>query len=245
MSAAYAELKEEVWRANLDIKGLAERTWGNASVADARAGVMAIKPSGVPYDRLAPNDMVVLSLETGKVVEGALRPSSDTPTHRALYRAWPRLGAVVHTHSRYAVAWAQAEQAIPCFGTTHADHFRGSIPVTRRMREDEIAEAYERNTGLVIVERFEEEGGIDPLEIPAVLVACHGPFVWGRHAAEAVENALVLETVACMAWRTRLLRPETAAIDDALRDKHFLRKHGPAAYYGQTQKDEPHGDRGV
>lgn len=235
MSATYAELKEAAWRANLDIKELAERTWGNASVADARSGVMAIKPSGVPYDRLAPDDMVVLSLKTGKVVEGALRPSSDTPTHRALYQAWPRLGAITHTHSRYAVAWAQAERPIPCFGTTHADHFRGSIPVTRRMRKDEIAQAYERNTGLVIVERF-EEGGIDPLEIPAALVACHGPFAWGAHAAEAVENALALETVACMAWRTRALRPEAVAIDDALRDKHFLRKHGPAAYYGQPRK---------
>ena len=235
MSASYAELKEAALRANLAIAGLAESTWGNASVADARAGVMAIKPSGVPYDRLAADDMAVLSLETGRMVEGALRPSSDTPTHRALYRAWPRLGAIVHTHSPYAVAWAQAEQPIPCFGTTHADYFRGSIPVTRRMREDEIAEAYERNTGLVIVERF-EEGGIDPMETPAALAACHGPFAWGADADRAVENAFALETAACMAWRTRLLRPDARAIDDALRDKHFLRKHGPSAYYGQPKK---------
>ena len=235
MTTAYADLKEQAWRANLDIEGLVERTWGNASAADARAGVMAIKPSGVPYDRLAADDMVVLSLETGEVVEGRLRPSSDTPTHLALYRAWPNVGAIVHTHSRYAVGWAQAEQPIDCFGTTHADHFRGSIPVTRRMREDEIVKEYERNTGVVIVECF-EQGGIDPAEIPAVLVACHGPFAWGRNAAEAVENAIVLETVACMAWRTRLLHPEAGPIDDALRDKHFLRKHGAGAYYGQSRK---------
>ena len=235
MTTAYADLKEQAWRANLDIEGLVERTWGNASAADARAGVMAIKPSGVPYDRLAADDMVVLSLETGEVVEGQLRPSSDTPTHLALYRAWPNVGAIVHTHSRYAVSWAQAEQPIDCFGTTHADHFRGSIPVTRRMREDEIVKEYERNTGVVIVECF-EQGGIDPAEIPAVLVACHGPFAWGRNAAEAVENAIVLETVACMAWRTRLLHPKVAPIDDALRDKHFLRKHGAGAYYGQSRK---------
>ena len=235
MTTTYVDLKEQAWRANLDIEGLVERTWGNASAADARAGVMAIKPSGVPYDRLAADDMVVLSLETGEVVEGRLRPSSDTPTHLALYRAWPNVGAIVHTHSRYAVGWAQAEQPIDCFGTTHADHFRGSIPVTRRMREDEIVKEYERNTGVVIVECF-EQGGIDPAEIPAVLVACHGPFAWGRNAAEAVENAIVLETVACMAWRTRLLHPEAGPIDDALRDKHFLRKHGAGAYYGQSRK---------
>ncbi|MXW65310.1 MAG: L-ribulose-5-phosphate 4-epimerase AraD [Bacteroidetes bacterium SB0662_bin_6] len=236
MSTAYAELKEQAWRANLDIERLVERTWGNASAADAQAGVMAIKPSGVPYDRLAVDDMVVLSLETGEVVEGRFHPSSDAPTHLALYRAWPDVGAIVHTHSPYAVSWAQAELPIDCLGTTHADHFRGSIPVTRRMREDEIAEEYERNTGLVIVECF-EQGGIDPVEMPAVLVACHGPFAWGGNAAEAVENAIVLETVACMAWRTRLLRPEAGPIDDALRDKHFLRKHGPEAYYGQARKE--------
>lgn len=235
MSAAYTELKEQAWRANLDIAGLVERTWGNASAADIPAGVMAIKPSGVPYDRLAADDMVVLSLETGEVAEGELRPSSDAPTHLELYRAWPNAGGIVHTHSPYAVSWAQAELPIDCLGTTHADHFRGSIPVTRRMRKKEIAEEYERNTGLVIVERF-EEGGIDPMEIPAVLAACHGPFVWGGTAAEAVENAIVLETVACMAWRTRLLRPEAGLIDDALRDKHFLRKHGAGAYYGQSRK---------
>ena len=198
MSGMYADLKEEAWRANLDIKGLAERTWGNASVADVRAGVMAIKPSGVPYDRLAADDMVVLSLETGQAVEGALRPSSDTPTHLTLYRAWPNLGAIAHTHSPCAVAWAQAEQSIPCFGTTHADHFRGSIPVTRRMRKDEIAEDYERNTGFVIVERF-EEGGVDPLEIPAVLVACHGPFVWGGMLRRRRET--LLRSKPWPAWR--------------------------------------------
>ena len=238
MSAKYTELKEQAWRANLDIEGLVERTWGNASAADAQAGVMAIKPSGVSYDRLAVDDMVVLSLETGEVMEGGLHPSSDTPTHLELYRAWPDVGGIVHTHSSYAVSWAQAELPIDCLGTTHADHFRGSIPVTRRMRKKEIAEEYERNTGLVIVECF-EKGGIDPMEIPAVLVACHGPFVWGGNAAEAVENAIVLETVACMAWRTELLAGSFGplrSIDDALRDKHFLRKHGPGAYYGQSRK---------
>ena len=178
---AYEALKQAVWQANLDLvaAGLVERTWGNASGVDREAGVMAIKPSGVAYDRLEPDDVVVLSLETGEPLERGLKPSSDTPTHRYLYRQFERIGGVVHTHSSHAVIWAQAERDLPCLGTTHADHFYGAIPVTRRMREEEIRDAYEENTGVVIAERF-REGGLDPAQIPGVLVAGHGPFAWGR-----------------------------------------------------------------
>ena len=232
---AYEALKEAVWRANLDIveAGLVELTWGNASGADREAGVVAIKPSGVDYDGMQPGDMVVLSLETGDVVEGDLKPSSDTPTHLHLYRQFEPLGGIVHTHSSHAVSWAQAERELPCLGTTHADHFYGTIPVTRRMREGEIREAYEHNTGVVIVERF-REGGIDPAHIPGVLVAGHGPFAWGADPAKAVENAIVLESVARMALHTYLLNPDARPLDQVLLDKHYLRKHGAGAYYGQS-----------
>jgi L-ribulose-5-phosphate 4-epimerase len=227
-------LKHAVYQANLDIveAGLVELTWGNASAVDRDAGLFAIKPSGVDYDAMAPDDIPLVSLETGERVEGALDPSSDTPTHRALYRQFSSLGGVVHTHSNYAVSWAQAERPIPCLGTTHADHFYGEIPVTRRMTNDEIQTKYEHNTGAVIVERF-REGEIDPAQVPGVLVAGHGPFAWGDDVEHAVENAIVLESVAEKALHTRQINPEAGPIDQALLDKHYLRKHGEEAYYGQ------------
>lgn len=231
---AHDALREAVWQANLDIvkAGLVVLTWGNASGVDRAAGVMAIKPSGVGYDVLRPEDLVVLSLETGAVVEGTLRPSSDTPTHLHLYAAFPGAGGVVHTHSRHAVAWAQAGRDLPCFGTTHADHFYGAVPCTRPMREAEIAEAYEHQTGVVIAETFRTRG-LDPDQVPGVLVAQHGPFAWGATPAKAVENAIVLESTAEMGLHTLRLAPDAAPIGQPLLDKHFLRKHGATAYYGQ------------
>lgn len=228
-------LKEDVHQANRDIvdAGLVELTWGNASAVDRDRGVLVIKPSGVDYEIMEPEDMVVVSLESGEVVEGDLDPSSDTPTHRHLYRQFPSLGGIVHTHSHFAVSWAQAEREIPCLGTTHADHFYGAIPVTRRMREEEIRNEYERETGAVIVERFREDD-IDPAEVPGVLVAGHGPFAWGADMETAVENAIVLESVARKALHTRMINPEASSIDQVLLDKHYLRKHGADAYYGQT-----------
>jgi len=230
----HEELRTRVWKANLDIveAGLVVLTWGNASGADRSAGVMAIKPSGVGYDALKPEDMVIVSLETGAVLDGGLKPSSDTPTHLVLYQQFEAVGGIVHTHSTHAVSWAQAERGIPCFGTTHADHFFGEVPVTRRMQAEEIREAYERNTGLVIIERF-KGAGLDPVAIPGVLVACHGPFAWGKTPENAVENAIVLESVAHMAIDTLAINPEARPIDKALLDKHYLRKHGEKAYYGQ------------
>jgi L-ribulose-5-phosphate 4-epimerase len=192
--------------------------------------VIAIKPSGVPYDRLTPESIVVVSLATGDPVEAGLRPSSDTPTHLELYRAFD-CGAIVHTHSEYATTFAQARLPIRCMGTTHADHFRGDVPVTRPMQQDEIETDYERNTGLVIVETFAQQS---PAEIPAVLVANHGPFAWGETADAAIENAVVLEYVARLEWRVRTMAPEAPRPDSFLVDRHFLRKHGPKAYYGQS-----------
>lgn len=231
---AHESLKAAVHRANLDIveAGLVELTWGNASAVDREAGVLAIKPSGVDYDRMAPDDIPLVSLNTGEQVEGALRPSSDTPTHRALYRQFPSVGGVVHTHSTHAVSWAQAERPIPCLGTTHADHFYGPIPVTRRMTDEEIQRDYERNTGAVIVECVREQG-LDPAEVPGVLVAGHGPFAWGPDLEHAVETAIVLESVAEKALRTHQINPDAEPIDQALLDKHYRRKHGDEAYYGQ------------
>ncbi len=231
---AHDALKAAVWRANLDLveSGLVILTWGNVSGVDRAAGVMAIKPSGVGYDVLRPEDMVVLSLDGGEVVDGRLRPSSDTPTHLHLYREFPGVGGVVHTHSRYAVSWAQAERDLPCFGTTHADHFYGPVPATRRMRDEEVRTAYEHNTGVVIVETFRERG-IDPDQVPGVLVAGHGPFAWGPTVKKAVENAVVLEATAQIGFQTVLLDGRAAGIGQALLDKHFLRKHGAGAYYGQ------------
>lgn len=232
---AHESLKEAVWQANQEIvdAGLVLLTWGNASGVDRDAGLVAIKPSGVDYERLRPEDIVIVSLETGEPVEGDLRPSSDTPTHVYLYKRFEDIGGIVHTHSPQAVAWAQAERDLPCLGTTHADHFYGAVPVTRRMRQAEIREAYEHNTGVVIAERF-EEAALDPMQIPAVLVAGHGPFTWGSSPQAAVTNAVVLESVAQMALDTYRLNPDVKAIDQALLDRHFLRKHGPGAYYGQA-----------
>lgn len=227
-------LKRAVWKANLDIvkAGLVERTWGNASGVDREAGVVAIKPSGVAYDELTPENVVLVSLESGEAIDGALRPSSDTPTHLHLYRNFAGLGGIVHTHSVHAVSWAQADRELPCFGTTHADHFNGAVPVTVRMRPADIHTDYERNTGIVIEECF-RSNNIDPMDVPAVLVAGHGPFVWGASVDEAVSNAVVLEHVARMALYTVTINPDARPISRQLLDKHFSRKHGPDAYYGQ------------
>ena len=228
-------LKKEVCRANLDLvrEGLVVQTWGNVSGVDRARGVMVIKPSGVPYASLKAEQMVVVSLDTGKVVAGRLRPSSDTPTHLVLYRQFEDIGGIVHTHSLYATAWAQAGRGIPVFGTTQADYWHGEVPVTRLLRTREIEKNYEENTGHVIVERFKN---LDPLKIPAALVACHGPFAWGKNADEAVHNAAVLEFVARLAAETLRINPKTKPIQRALLDTHFLRKHGPRAYYGQGGK---------
>ncbi len=230
----YEDLRSAVCQANKDIvaAGLVLLTWGNASGADHDSGVMAIKPSGVDYTHLTPEDVVVLSLETGKVVEGELRPSSDTPTHLALYRNFEGVGGVVHTHSTYATSIAQAGRPIPCFGTTHADHFFGTIPVSRHLTEEEVRINYELNTGLAIVETF-QSCGIDPRQIPGVLVPFHAPFAWGHNLKSAVENAIVLEECARMAVYTHFLNPSAQGIPTFLLEKHFLRKHGPGAYYGQ------------
>lgn len=227
-------LREEVLEANLELvrHGLVIFTFGNASGCDRASGSVVIKPSGVPYDRLTPADLVVTDLE-GKIVEGNLRPSSDLPTHVALYRAFEGAGGVVHTHSRYATAWAQAGIEIPCFGTTHADYFRGSIPATRVMHLGEIESEYEWNTGTVIAERF---ANLDPLAMPAVLVAGHAPFCWGKSVTEAAHNAAILEELAHMAYLTITIRADAEAISETLQDKHFLRKHGPDAYYGQPRE---------
>ena len=233
MPSVPAELRDAVFRANLELagSGLVHGTFGNVSGVDRAAGVFLIKPSGVRYDELTPEHMVPVSLETGNVVDSRWRPSSDTPTHLELYRAFA-CGGIVHTHSETASAFAQASLPIRCMGTTHADHFRGDIPVTRAMTREEVEGEYERNTGLVIVERF-KEGGLSPEEVTAVLVAHHGPFTWGKDAFEAVEHARVLEYVARMEAHVRLLAPDAARPAPFLVDRHFLRKHGKAAYYGQ------------
>jgi L-ribulose-5-phosphate 4-epimerase len=233
MSGALADLRDAVCRATRELAagGLVTGTFGNVSGADRSAGVLVIKPSGVPYDRLTPERMVVVSLATGEVVEGGLRPSSDTPTHLELYRAFG-CGGVAHTHSEVATAFAQARLPIRCLGTTHADHFRGDVPVTRPLTRAEVERDYERNTGLVIVEAF-GAGHLSPAEIPAVLVASHGPFTWGADAFEAVEHARVLEHLARMEITVRILSGDVAGPEPFLVDKHYLRKHGKDAYYGQ------------
>jgi L-ribulose-5-phosphate 4-epimerase len=222
------ELKAEVCHANLELvrEGLVIQTWGNVS----GQGLMVIKPSGVPYDAMKPSHMVVVSLETGQTLGGDLKPSSDTATHLALYRAFPGIGGVVHTHSLYATAWAQTCLPVPALGTTHADYFYGPIPCTRSLRADEIREDYEHHTGRVIIEAFRKR---DPLQCPAVVGANHGPFAWGADVPEAVHNAVVLEYVIRLAGETLRVRPNARPMPQALLDKHFLRKHGPGAYYGQ------------
>jgi len=222
-----------VCRANLRLvaEGLVMQTWGNVSGVDREGGFFVIKPSGVPYDDMKPEQMVVVSLETGDVVEGDLRPSSDTPTHLELYRAFAEVGSVVHAHSLYATAWAQAQHEIPCFGTTHADFCHGPVPCTRPLKAAEIDEEYEANTGRVIVERFRS---IHPRQTPAVLVAEHGPFAWGVDPDQAVLTAVTLEQVARIASETLRIDPAVEPISRDLMEKHFLRKHGPDAYYGQT-----------
>ena len=227
------QLKLEVYEANMELprRGLITYTWGNASGRDRETGYFVIKPSGVEYDALKPEDMVVVDLD-GNVVEGHYRPSSDTPTHIELYKKYPQIGGVVHTHSPEATAWAQAGRSIPLYGTTHADYFYGPIPCARSLTRAEIEGEYERNTGLVIIETF-EEGGIDPTYTPGVLCCNHGPFTWGKDAAQAVYHAVVLEEVARMATRTEMINPNVQPAPDSIRDKHFFRKHGANAYYGQ------------
>jgi L-ribulose-5-phosphate 4-epimerase len=212
--------------------GLVVLTFGNASAVDRAAGVVAIKPSGVPYERLTAAEVTVVDLATGTVVDGETRPSSDTPTHLALYRAWGDVGGIVHTHSAFATAWAQARREIPCLGTTHADHFDGAVPVTRALTPREIESEYERETGEVIIETFVALRR-EPLDMPAVLVASHGPFAWGASAEDAVENAIALEAVAASAYRSVTLAGELESIEPELLRKHFSRKHGASAYYGQ------------
>ncbi len=225
------ELKDKVFRANMELveHGLVIFTWGNVSGIDRERGLVVIKPSGVDYAVMKPSDMVVVDLATGEVVEGSLRPSSDTPTHLALYRAFPEIGGVVHTHSTYATAWAQAGIDLPNIGTTHADYFHNSIPCTRDMTAAEVEGSYELETGNVIVERFE---GLNPVHTPGVLVKNHGPFSWGKTPAEAVHNAVVMEQVAKMAFIAYSLNP-SLTMNPLLVEKHFSRKHGPKAYYGQ------------
>ena len=225
------QLKEQVCQANAELPkyGLVTFTWGNVSGFDRASGLMVIKPSGVPYEELEPEHMVVVDAD-GRVVEGDMRPSSDTPTHLVLYRAFPNVGGIVHTHSPWATIWSQAGQGIPALGTTQADYFYGTIPCTRQMTDEEIRGEYEAETGNVIVETFR---GIDPDRVPGVLVNSHAPFAWGKDAMNALHNAVVLEEVAKMAYHTRQLNAGVASMNQALLDKHYLRKHGANAYYGQ------------
>ena len=230
------ELKEKVWKANLDLVkyNLVAYTFGNVSGIDREQGLVVIKPSGMAYEELMPDDMVVVDLE-GTTVDGQLRPSSDTPSHIEIYKAFPEVAGVTHTHSEYATMFAQANREIPCLGTTHADHFYGPVPVTRMITEIEIAENYEKNTGKVVVERF---ANLDPMEMPGVLVVGHGVFTWGKSPEDAALNGMILEKIAKMAWGTLALNEGSKSIPESLLNKHFRRKHGPDAYYGQNKKGE-------
>ena len=225
------ELKQKVFEANMQLPkyGLVTVTWGNVSGIDRESGLVVIKPSGVEYDTMKPEDMVVVDLD-GKVVEGKYRPSSDTPTHVELYKAFPKVGGIVHTHSSWATSWAQAGRSIPCYGTTHADYMYGEIPCVRNLTQEEIDEGYEKNTGTVIISYFQDR---DYEAVPCVLCKNHGPFAWGKDPAEAVHNAVVLEEVAKMAARCELINPHLEPAPQRLLDKHYYRKHGANAYYGQ------------
>ncbi len=228
------ELKKRVYEANMLLPkyGLVTFTWGNVSEIDRETGYFVIKPSGVDYETMTPDDMVVMDLD-GNRIEGRYKPSSDTATHIELYKKYPEIGGVVHTHSPEATSWAQAGRSIPLYGTTHADYFYGDIPCARVLTPEELEEAYERNTGVVIIETF-EKAGINPMHTPAVLCTNHGPFAWGKDAHEAVHNAVVLEEVAKMATKTESINPRAPKAPDYLKDKHFFRKHGANAYYGQN-----------
>lgn len=228
------QLKKEVYEANMELpkRGLVTYTWGNVSGIDRESGLFVIKPSGVDYEKLSPEDMVVLDLD-GNVVEGKYRPSSDTATHLELYKKYPEIGGVVHTHSPWATSWAQASREIPCYGTTHADYFYGTIPCARNLTKEEIDAGYEKNTGTVIIETFENLG-INPMYTPGVLCANHGPFTWGKDAHEAVHNSVVLEEVAKMAAQAEVINPKLKLAPQEMQDKHFFRKHGANAYYGQN-----------
>lgn len=228
------ELKKIVYEANMDLPkyGLVTFTWGNVSAIDRESGLFVIKPSGVPYDELKPEDMVVMNMN-GEKVEGRFNPSSDTPTHLELYKAYPEIGGVVHTHSSWATSWAQAGRGIPCYGTTHADYIYGEVPCVRTLTKEEIDDAYEKNTGILIVEEFKKRN-LDVTAVPCALCKNHGPFAWGKDAMEAVHNAVVLEEVAKMAARTEQINPNVKAAPQELQDKHYYRKHGANAYYGQN-----------
>jgi len=227
----YSELKRQAWEANMELPkhNLVVYTWGNVSQIDRDAGVIAIKPSGVPYEKLEVEDMVVVDLEN-RIIEGKLNPSSDTKTHTHLYRHFESIGGVTHTHSSYATAWAQAQIPIPCFGTTHADFAYGEIPCTAVMSDEQITRDYEEETGVQITDAFAEK---NPQEVPMVIVAGHAPFTWGKDAAQSVYHAVVLEEMAKMAYLTKTLKPDTNPLKQAIIDKHYLRKHGKNAYYGQ------------
>ena len=229
------QLKQAVYEANMELprRGLVTYTWGNVSGIDREQGLVVIKPSGVEYEELTPDKLVVLDLD-GHIVEGDLNPSSDTKTHLELYKAFPALGGVVHTHSPYAVAWSQAGRDIPCYGTTHADYFYGPVPCARHLTKEELDEDYEKNTGKVIIETFAARG-IDPVHVPAIICRSHGPFTWGKNPAQAVYHAVVLEEVAKMAAYTRLVSPDAPPAPAHVVEKHFMRKHGPNAYYGQKK----------
>jgi len=228
------ELKKKVLEANLSLVkyGLVTLTWGNVSGIDRERGLVVIKPSGVDYEKMSAGDMVVVNLE-GKIIEGNYRPSSDTPTHVELYKAFKAVGGITHSHSEYATIFAQAGLEVPCFGTTHADHFNGPVPITRFLTETEVNEGYELNTGKVIIERFNE---LDPIAMPGVLVRGHGPFTWGKDADDSVKNNLILERIARMALHSMQLNPDLASLPDYILRKHYERKHGPNAYYGQKEK---------